>query len=141
REGAEGARRNPEIELGIAHRADGVAEALVVQRPRGHEIQLTDEDIATRELVDEGVQERDVLRLQRVPAGPERAHVLAILEEQAHLVGIHRQLAPEWEGLVGMFVDDLVLEGVVPRDHHALYATLDEIHDAHAYPDSCRRKN
>src|SRR6185436_3798607 len=122
RERAEGARRHSNLELGIAHRADRVAEALVVERARENEEDLADEDVATRELVDERVQKRVVLRLQRVAPRRERRHDVAVLEEQRALVGVDGEVAPKRERLVRMLEDDLVLLRVRTRNHHALDA-------------------
>ncbi len=128
---AESPRIHADIELGIPHRPNGPPESLVVLRLGGDEVDLADEDVPTGELVDNGVEERDVLGLQRVTSRTERPDVAPILEEEGDLVRVNGQLTPERKGLIGMFVDDLVFERVVARNHHALHATLDEVDDSH----------
>ena len=132
--GAEGARRDANVELRIAHRADLIAEGLIENVTDGDEVQLADEVVAARELVDQPADERVIAGLQRVRRAlrAERGDVTAVLEEQRDLVRVDRQLSPKREILVRVLVDDLLLLGIRARDHHPLHAAFDEIHDAHA---------
>src|SRR5690606_18813655 len=120
-----------------AHGADGVSKPLVIQGTGHHEVQLANEDVAARELIDQCVQKWHVLRLQCVPPWPEGAYIVPSLEEQANLVGVHGQLAPEGKRLVAMLGNYLVFRSVLTRNHHSLHATRDEIYDAHASAYSC----
>src|SRR6185436_11940127 len=72
-----------------------------------------------------------VLGLERVPARREVAFVLAVSEEERALVAVDGELRVHGDVLIGVLVDDEVLNVVRARDHHLAHATLDEIHDPH----------
>jgi hypothetical protein len=67
-----------------------------------------------------------------VAAGAELADELAVAEEQRQLVSVDGELGLHRDGLVGVLVDDVVLELVRPRDGELFDPSLDETHDAHA---------
>ena len=69
---------------GSMHVADRAAEGDAAHRRRLDEEDLADEDVAARELGDEAVQERDVLRLQRVPPAGSTPTTRPSLKKTAH---------------------------------------------------------
>jgi hypothetical protein len=95
--------------IGSSIDSSGPPNGMPADRLHLHEEDLGDEDVAARELVDDVVEERDVLRLQRVPAGRQVADVAPVLEEERALVAVDRELRPERDVLVGVLVDDEVL--------------------------------
>src|SRR5205814_2223366 len=97
---------------------------------REDEIDLADEDVPARELVDEVVQKRIVLRLQRVAAGRQRGDDDAVAKEERALVGVDRELTPERERLVRVLVDELVFLRVGPRDIVIVVSVLASSPDA-----------
>ena len=66
-----------------------------------------------------------------MPPGGEPPLVLPVLEVERALVAVDGQLRPVGEVLIGVLVDDQVLQVVGPRDHHLAHAPLYEIHDSH----------
>ena len=54
-----------------------------------------------------------------------------VLEEDRALVAVDGELRVHREVLIGVLVDDELLEVVGARDHHLAHAALDEVEDAH----------
>jgi hypothetical protein len=98
---------------------------------RADEEHLGQEHVAAGELVDELAEEGDVLRVESVAAGAERADQHTILEEQGELVGIDGELRLHRDRLIRVLVDDVALGLVRPGDRQLPHTTLDEVDDAH----------
>jgi len=88
-------------------------------------------DLAPGHVGHDLVEEGDVLGLQGVPSRGEDADDPPVLEEDGHLIAVDGELRVHRDVLIGVLVDDELLEVVRPRDHHFAHAVLHEVEHAH----------
>ena len=125
---AEDAQPDGEVGLGVDHVVDQAAEGQAGKLAGGDEVELALEVVAARLGVDQAAQEGDLAGAKGRNAGRDRAHHLAVAEEDRRLVLLDRQLRQVPDVGVRPLVDELVFVLVGQGDELAFNVAVEEVH-------------